>query len=88
MRLEHRTSEDQTFTERGWRIAPSGEIIDQHGGMVAGDVRTRLQSLEMRRLGTDRFNKAPMVEDNAGAECVRRQQEIEKAQAEHARVFQ
>ena len=55
-------SMDQTFNELGWRIARSGEIVDEWGGLVAGDVRTRMQSLEMRRLGTDRYEKAPAIE--------------------------
>ncbi len=88
MRPQHKASEDQTYAERGWRIAPAGEILDETGGMVAGDVRTRLQSLEMRRLGTDRFNHTPAVDYNSGADCVRRFTEAETAQAEHVRIFQ
>ena len=78
---------DLSFSELNWRIAPGGEILDEWGGLIAGDSRTCLQSLEMRRLGTDRFERAPAVDTNAGAECMRRWAEAKREQADHVRIF-
>ena len=78
---------DLSFSELNWRIAPGGEILDQYGGLIAGDPLTCLQSLEMRRLGTDRFEKASAVDTNTGAECMRRWAEAKREQAEHVRTF-
>lgn len=76
-----------TMTERCWRTAPSGEIIDQHGGMIAGDSRTRMASLMARQAGTDRWNHVQLAEGNSGQDCLFRQAQIEKAQAEYAMTF-
>jgi hypothetical protein len=88
MRLVHRASEDMTFADRSWRTAPGGEILDQFGGLIAGDSRTRLQSLTMHTAGTDRFEYVAACEGNFGAECQRRWAGARKRQEEHARIFQ
>ena len=88
MRLQHRQSEDSTATERNWRYGLAGEIIDQDGGMVAGDVLTRFLVLCRKLAGNDRFEKTRQAETDSGAECVRRWEEARKRQEEHARIFQ
>ena len=83
----HAIAPDIPFLRNNWRIAPAGEIIDQFGGMVAGDVRARMGTLMARHDQTDRFARTPMAEANSGQACVTRQESIERANAEHRRVF-
>lgn len=89
MRLEHRAGSDMSFSERSWRNAPAGELIDQDGGMIAGDVFARMQTLMARLDGTNRWNKAQALPEgyNEGLACQYRQDEIKRAQAEFVRVF-
>lgn len=76
-----------TFNDLSWRVAPAGEIIDQDGGMVAGDSLTRMRSLMMRQAGTDRGQSCPAIDTNSGAECIRRQKRQRQAQIDHVRIF-
>ena len=76
-----------TFEELSWRVGRNGEIIDQWGGVIAGDPLTCVQSLTMRATGTDRFERTPEYRGSEVGECQWRWEQMRREQAEYVKNF-